>query len=149
MARALFCHDWQNRDAWLSDESQIQALHSNGHVIGSHSCSHPARMSRCSQEQLNYEWEESTRVLTRILGTPVTTASVPGGFYSRRVAAAAARSGIRQLFTSEPVASSHIVDGCVVLGRFSIQQGVPGEWVASLGLRQHNTSFAAVCVLEL
>ncbi len=114
------------------DESQIQALHSNGHVIGSHSCSHPARMSRCSQEQLDYEWEESTRVLARILGTPVTTASVPGGFYSRRVAAAAARSGIRRLFTSEPVASSHIVDGCVVLGRFSIQQGIPREWVASL-----------------
>lgn len=114
------------------DESQIRTLHSNGHVIGSHSCSHPARMSHCSPEQLNYEWEESTRLLARILGAPVTTASVPGGFYSRRVATAAARSGIRVLFTSEPIASSRIVDGCVVLGRFSVQQGTPREWVASL-----------------
>jgi peptidoglycan/xylan/chitin deacetylase (PgdA/CDA1 family) len=114
------------------DESQIRTLHSNGHVIGSHSCSHPARMSRCSAEQLDYEWKESTRVLGRILGIPVTTASVPGGFYSRRVAAAAARSGIRTLFTSEPVASSHVVDGCVVRGRFSVQQGIPRQWVASL-----------------
>jgi peptidoglycan/xylan/chitin deacetylase (PgdA/CDA1 family) len=114
------------------DESQIRRLHDNGHVIGSHSCSHPARMSYCSPEQLDLEWGESTRVLTRILGAPVTTASVPGGYYSRRVATAAARFGIRVLFTSEPVASSHIVDGCVVLGRFSVQQGVPREWVASL-----------------
>ena len=114
------------------DESQIRTLHSKGHVIGSHSCSHPARMSHCSPEQLDYEWKESTRVLARVLGAPVTTASVPGGFYSRRVATAAARSGIRMLFTSEPVASSHMVDDCVVLGRFSVQQGVPRGWVASL-----------------
>ncbi len=114
------------------DESQIQTLHNNGHVIGSHSCSHPARMSHCSPGQLDHEWGESVRVLTRILGTPVITASVPGGYYSGSVATAAARAGIRVLFTSEPVASSHIVDGCVVRGRFSVQQGVQRKWVAAL-----------------
>jgi len=36
-------------------------LYARGHVVGSHSCSHPRRMSRCPPEQLQREWLESTR----------------------------------------------------------------------------------------
>ena len=114
------------------NESQIVDLHRRGHLIGSHSCSHPPRMSHCSVEQMHEEWRESARRLAGILGIPVTTASVPGGYYSRQVAAAAARAGIRVLFTSEPVTSSHVVDGCTVLGRFGVQQGVSSQWVAAV-----------------
>jgi peptidoglycan/xylan/chitin deacetylase (PgdA/CDA1 family) len=114
------------------NEGQILELHRRGHVIGSHSCSHPARMSHCSMEQLEREWAESIRRLSDIVGAPVVTASVPGGYYSREVAAAAARGGVRVLFTSEPVTSSQVVEGCTVLGRFGVQQGVSTEWVASV-----------------
>jgi len=114
------------------NQTEILALHRRSHVIGSHSCSHPPRMSRCTPAQLNEEWAVSTRKLAQILGAPVTTASVPGGYYSRQVAAAAARTGIRVLFTSEPVTSSHVVEGCTVFGRFGIQQGVSTQWVASV-----------------
>jgi hypothetical protein len=81
---------------------------------------------------MSEEWKESAEKLAAILGMPITTASVPGGYYSRQVAASAAGAGIRTLFTSEPVTSSHIVDGCTVIGRFGVQQGVSSNWVASV-----------------
>jgi len=112
--------------------AQLIALRKRGHIIGSHSCSHPARISGCTPEELNREWSESVRTLERLLGEPVTTASIPAGYYSRRVASAAARAGIRLLYTSEPVTSTHVVEGCTLAGRFTIQQGVSAGWAASV-----------------
>jgi len=68
--------------------------------------------------------EPEHQTLSDVLGEPVTVASVPGGCYSRRVAAAAAASGIKALFTSEPVTTSHRVDGCLVFGRYTIWRGM-------------------------
>lgn len=116
---------------FLSEE-QIRAMRKRGHVIGSHSCSHPVRMSHCTPAQLDREWRDSVRRLEDILGERVSSASVPGGYYSRKVATAAAAAGIRTLFTSEPVTSTWDVDGCLVVGRFSVQQGVPAEWVRAV-----------------
>src|SRR5258707_1729352 len=75
--------------------AQVRDLHKRGHVIGSHSCSHPRRMSSCTWEELAGEWRRSCAMLADILGEPVKTASVPGGFYSRRVGEAAAHIGIQ------------------------------------------------------
>ena len=114
------------------DRSQIQELRRRGHVIGSHSFSHPARMARCSIAELDDEWQRSARLLTEILGEPIQVASVPGGYYSREVARAAARAGIRLLFNSEPVTGAHLVDRCLVLGRFTAQRATPAEWSAAI-----------------
>jgi peptidoglycan/xylan/chitin deacetylase (PgdA/CDA1 family) len=123
--------DQIGKPGFLND-IQIRELHRRSHVIGSHSCTHPARMSRCTRKQLDYEWRESVQRLTQILGDPVSTASVPGGYYSRVVAESAAATGLRQLFTSEPVTSSHLVEGCAVVGRFSVQRGASPQWVGSI-----------------
>ena len=114
------------------NEDQIRDLRGRGHVVGSHSCSHPVRMSHCTPEVLDREWSDSVRKLEQILGEPVHTASVPGGYYGRDVAAAAARAGIRELFTSEPVTAIGEVDGCRVFGRFAIQRGLPEHRITSL-----------------
>lgn len=113
-------------------EDQIRALRRRGHFLGSHSCSHPPRMSRITPAEMDREWRDSIRALESILDEPVKTASVPGGFYSREVAASAARAGIETLFTSEPVTSVRSVDGCAVLGRFTVRRGVSGRWLAAL-----------------
>jgi peptidoglycan/xylan/chitin deacetylase (PgdA/CDA1 family) len=106
----------------------IRELRRKGHVIGSHSSSHPLRISALSPEALAREWGTSVETLSDILGEQVTTASVPGGYYSRRVAHAAFQSGIRTLFTSEPVAKASAVEGLgLVFGRYTIWQGMqPG-----------------------
>jgi peptidoglycan/xylan/chitin deacetylase (PgdA/CDA1 family) len=105
------------------DRSQIQELHRRGHVIGSHSYSHPLRMARCSPAQLDDEWRRSALALAEILGEPIQIASVPGGDYSRRVGVAASKAGIKLLFNSEPVARSQIVDHCLVMGRVTVKRG--------------------------
>ncbi len=114
------------------DEKQVRVLRRAGHAIGSHSSTHPLRMAALNPAQLDLEWSESVARLADILGERVTTASIPGGYYSRAVASAAARAGIRVLFTSEPVTRTATVDGRLVVGRFSVQQGVSEDWVASV-----------------
>lgn len=111
---------------------QIRALRRRGHVIGAHSCSHPTRMARCDRATLRREWGESVRVLAELLGEPVTTASVPGGYYARPVAVEAAAAGIRTLFTSEPVARVERVDGCAVVGRYTLRRWSPPSTAAAL-----------------
>jgi peptidoglycan/xylan/chitin deacetylase (PgdA/CDA1 family) len=107
--------------------SQIQELDRRGHIIGSHSASHPRRCSALSLDDMRGEWKRSRNVLEDILGRPVDVASVPGGFFSRTVAAAAHEAGIRVLFTSEPVTSISMLDDCLILGRFTIRRGDPGD----------------------
>ena len=110
--------------AFLS-RHQIRELHSRGHAIGSHSCSHPSKISDCSREQLLDEWQRSLHVLEEILGEPVSIASIPGGFYSREVVETAYTSGVRTMFTSEPIQKIENIGGCVLVGRFSIKRGDP------------------------
>jgi hypothetical protein len=108
-------------------KDHIRALRKRGHVIGSHSCSHPERMSYLSWDDLVTEWSRSVKILSDVLGEEVHTASVPGGYYSRKVAEAASYSGIKALFTSEPITKSHTVNDCVVFGRYTIWQGMAPE----------------------
>lgn len=114
------------------DADEIRALHSTGHVIGSHSATHPTRMSSCTHAELLREWTESAGTLAEILGVPVTAASVPGGYYARNVAVAAAAAGIRALFTSEPRASAWWVEGCTVFGRYTVQRADGPKFAAAI-----------------
>ena len=104
------------------NESQLRELDEAGHVIGSHSCSHPNPMNTCSEQDLLNEWTGSVTRLSDILGHPVDVASIPGGAYGKNVAQTAYRAGIRQLFTSEPVQQTWQVEGCRILGRFGIER---------------------------
>lgn len=105
------------------DAGQIRKLREMGHLVGSHSCSHPHPMSSCSWDQLIDEWTRSIAKLSEILQEPVSIASIPGGAYRKHVAAAAAAIGITKLFTSEPVQTTWHIDSCEVLGRFCIVDG--------------------------
>jgi peptidoglycan/xylan/chitin deacetylase (PgdA/CDA1 family) len=116
--------DWIGRPGFLN-RWQIRELRARGHVIGSHSCSHPERMSQLSWRELVQEWSQSCEVLSDILGQRVRVASVPGGFFSRKVAEAAAAASIEVLFTSEPKVRASVAGGCLVLGRYSVQRHTP------------------------
>ncbi len=123
--------DFVGQPGFLSPP-QIRELRKRGHLIGSHSCSHPPRISHCSWTTMLDEWRRSIFVLSDILGEHVQIASVPGGYYSRDVARTAAMAGIRTLFTSEPTLKARMVDGSVIVGRFCIKRGVSARTAAAL-----------------
>ena len=123
--------DYIGSSGFLSSE-EIVELARRGHSIGSHSCSHPAVMSRMTIPEIEREWRDSMAKLSDILGAPVTSASVPTGSYSRDVGRAAASTGVRNLFTSEPTTAIGNIDGCALIGRYSVQRGTSREMAASL-----------------
>jgi len=106
---------------------QIRELDARGHIIGTHSASHPPRFSALTPPDMRREWIDSRQRLEDILGRSVTSGSVPGGYFSRAVAGAAAHAGLRTLFTSEPTTRSSILDGCHITGRFTIRRGHPPD----------------------
>jgi peptidoglycan/xylan/chitin deacetylase (PgdA/CDA1 family) len=112
--------------------AQIRDLHARGHVIGSHSASHPTRFNAWAVGAMRAEWSRSRQVLEDLLGHAVIAASVPGGYYSRGVARAARDAGLQVLFTSEPTTTPREEDGVVVLGRFTIRHGHPPDMAGRL-----------------
>jgi peptidoglycan/xylan/chitin deacetylase (PgdA/CDA1 family) len=114
------------------DPAEIRHLRASGHEIGTHSCSHPPRMSACRGDRLLAEWRVSSQRLAEVLGEPVTSGSVPGGYYSRRVADAAAAADLRLLYTSEPTTADWMVSECRVAGRYTIYRGMSARAVAAL-----------------
>jgi len=112
--------------------SQIADLYARGHILGSHGASHRGRMNRMPEEALLREWSESVQVLSSIVGSAILTASVPSGFYSPRVARAAAAVGIRVLFTQRPTTQTVNAFGCEVMGRFTVRSWTPAWRVQAL-----------------
>jgi peptidoglycan/xylan/chitin deacetylase (PgdA/CDA1 family) len=122
---------------------QLRELDRRGHAIGSHSASHPSRMSALPFASIAEEWRRSVRALEDILGHAVTTASVPGGYHSRAVEAAAAGAGIRMLLTSEPVTRPWRRDDCIVAGRFPLRHDSAPDLAARLAGRAPWARWAA------
>jgi peptidoglycan/xylan/chitin deacetylase (PgdA/CDA1 family) len=110
----------------------LRALVRRGHVVGSHSRSHPLRMSSLSPAQLDDEWGASMATLRDVLGVTPVVASVPGGALSAAVIDHAAAAGIRILFTSEPTTRVMVRGECTVLGRYTLRRAHGGRVAASL-----------------
>lgn len=113
-------------------EQNLRELGGRGHVVGSHSCSHPLRMGHASWPQLLDEWTRSRSILTDILGNDVQVASVPGGDFTPQVAEAAANAGFTRLFTSEPTSEARSAFGLTLVGRYTIQRWTTPETAAAL-----------------
>jgi len=113
------------------DRDEVAEL-AKHHIIGSHSASHPTRMSRLTDAQLLEEWRRSVGILGELLRDRVSVASVPGGYYSPRVAEAAHAAGIEFLFTSEPVTRIERLGACAVLGRFTLRRDHDARYVKRL-----------------
>jgi peptidoglycan/xylan/chitin deacetylase (PgdA/CDA1 family) len=128
--------DWINRSGFMSGD-QIRDLHARGHVIGSHTCSHPRRMAKLSRHQLLREWRDSCQTLSDLLGVRIETASVANGYCSRAVTQAAALAGIRVLFNSSPVTRVRQLDDCLVLGRYAVFHDSSSERVARMAAGAH------------
>lgn len=68
-------------DLWMSAED-LRALAAEGHIIGTHSHSHPTMMTKLLPEAQEIEYATSTWVLERILGVRPTAMSHPCNSYT-------------------------------------------------------------------
>jgi peptidoglycan/xylan/chitin deacetylase (PgdA/CDA1 family) len=114
------------------DREGVAELAAAGHVIGSHSHTHPEVMTELSDEEIRAEWRTSIRVLEDAIGQPVEHASVPNGFTNRAVLAAARESGIRTLYTSTPTRRRQSYEAMDVVGRFAVLAVDSPGWAVAL-----------------
>jgi peptidoglycan/xylan/chitin deacetylase (PgdA/CDA1 family) len=119
------------RRTFLSS-NEIRELRSCGHVVGSHSHTHPDIYRDLDWERMVVEWRQSCDVLAQHLGEPCVTAAVPGGEISSAVLRSADVAGLRYLFTSEPWLRPRIVGGCWILGRFCPKASTSPAEIAEL-----------------
>ena len=103
------------------DKAAIIELRKCGHIVGSHSHTHPDIFRELSPKDMRREWQISCDMLSQLLGEPCVTASVPGGDISASALESASSSRIKYLFTSEPRLKPDRVNDCRILGRVSIK----------------------------
>lgn len=127
--------DWLGHPGFL-DWHGVRDLHARGHLIGTHSVSHPLRLGALEPARILREWRESRDRLEQELGAPVHVGSVPGGLFRPRVARAAAAAGLQVLFTSDPTVRIRWFDGCAVVGRYTLRRGAPAGEARDLALGQ-------------
>ena len=78
---------------------QIAALHKNGHLIQSHTMTHPM-LGVCDESQITYELETSKKTIEDKIGAPVKYLSLPFGSFDERVIKIAKDTGYQAIFTS-------------------------------------------------
>jgi peptidoglycan/xylan/chitin deacetylase (PgdA/CDA1 family) len=110
----------------------IRELAGRGHLIGSHSHTHPDICRDLPADRMLAEWRTSRDVVADLLGERCLAASVPGGDISARVLHAASVTGYHYIFTSEPWLTPHWVGGAWVLGRFTVTARTPARQVGEL-----------------
>jgi Polysaccharide deacetylase len=120
---------WTGKRPGYMGWPELRALERAGQSIGAHGWSH-ALLTHCDDRQLQEELHKSRRALEDALGCSVTTMSLPGGRYNRRVLAACSQAGYTQVFTSEPRPEKMPLGTTV--GRLNIRGDMQPEWIAKL-----------------
>ena len=99
---------------------QIKCIEDKGHIVGSHSCSHPHNMTELSEDEISNEWVYSINKLEKILGHKIEYASIPNGYSSLAVINRAKEAGIKYLYTSSPIDSIRDKGGMKLIGRYVV-----------------------------
>jgi peptidoglycan/xylan/chitin deacetylase (PgdA/CDA1 family) len=120
---------WIGRRRFL-DAAAIREIRSLGHLVGSHSHTHPDIFRGLSRARMLAEWRASRDTLGDVLGEPCGAASVPGGDSSRIVFETAAEAGYRFLFTSEPWRHPRQAGTCRVFGRLTVKRHMSAARIA-------------------
>jgi peptidoglycan/xylan/chitin deacetylase (PgdA/CDA1 family) len=110
----------------------VRALRAAGHIVGTHSHTHPDIFRNLTREMMATEWRVSRAILESLLGEPCHTGSVPGGDISHAVLESAAEAELQYLFTSEPVLQPERVGSMWVLGRHCLKAGVAPAAISEL-----------------
>jgi hypothetical protein len=113
-------------------KADVRELHARGHLVGSHSHTHPDVFNKISSAQMDYEWGHSGDILRDILGEPIVAAAIPGGHGNDLTERAAASAGYSFLFTSVPRKVPWKTDGMLCIGRVCPKKGTSARRIAAL-----------------
>jgi peptidoglycan/xylan/chitin deacetylase (PgdA/CDA1 family) len=114
------------------DRSEVRTLRALGHLVGTHSHTHPDIFRDLSIDEMLGEWRVSANIIEDMLGEPCAAAAIPGGDLSSTVLASASEAGFRYLFTSEPWVTPRRTGDCWVLGRLCLKAGTTPDTIEAL-----------------
>jgi hypothetical protein len=153
-ARFFITVGWTGKKPGYMGWPELRSLHEAGQSIGAHGWTHTL-LTHCNDKDLQTELVGARLTLEDKLGAPITTMSLPGGRYNRRVLSACEEAGYTQVYTSVPRAEPAPVGSLV--GRLNIRGDMTLEWISELfqadsrvlaGLgRQHQMKTAAKALL--
>jgi peptidoglycan/xylan/chitin deacetylase (PgdA/CDA1 family) len=122
---------WTGVNKGSMDARELYEISNAGHTVGAHGLSHKL-LTHCSDEELRQELSVSKDKLEQAIGKQVSTISMPGGRYNRRVLEACAASGYTEVFTSEPITTVRQECGVRVIGRYNVVHTLSGEGLLRL-----------------
>jgi peptidoglycan/xylan/chitin deacetylase (PgdA/CDA1 family) len=128
-ARFFITVGWTGHRRGYMGWTELRSLQEAGQSIGAHGWTHTL-LTHCTEKDLQFELGRARAVLEDKLGTSVTTMSLPGGRYNRRVLSACKEAGYTEIYTSEPRAESLPLGATV--GRLNIRGNMQPEWISNL-----------------
>lgn len=99
---------------------QVKALEERGHIVGSHSYSHPEIFTKLSKEEIHEEWSKSFETLQNILGKKDLPMSIPNGYASKTIMQEAIGCGYTDIYTSQPTTKVGSFQKHNVIGRYVV-----------------------------
>lgn len=113
-------------------KDEVLELKKRGHLIGTHSHTHPERMDTLQGTKLQEEWAVSCSILSEILDAPMSIASIPNGFSSKAVLQAMIDNGITLIYDSTPTTKKRSYKGVTIVGRYAITNDMSPASVLSI-----------------
>ena len=110
----------------------IKDLALRGHIIGSHSHTHPQNMAQLTYEEIVSEWNESSSILSAIIGKKIEVASIPNGYSGKSVLKACNNNGFKEIYTSVPVVRDIYMLNAKLRGRYVMHDTTNEEYIINL-----------------
>lgn len=105
-------------------KDQVKALAERGHVVGSHSHTHPEIFTKLSREEIREEWRKSYDILEDILGKKDLPMSIPNGYASKTIMEEAIKCGFTDIYTSQPTTKIKLFQKHNIIGRYVVHDNM-------------------------
>ncbi len=120
---------WTGKRVGYMGWPELRTLHQGGQLIGAHGWTHTL-LTHCNVNELQTELGNARLTLEDKLGTSITTMSLPGGRYNRRVITACQEAGYTEIYTSIPRAETAPLGP--MIGRLNIRGNMHLEFIAKV-----------------
>lgn len=108
-------------------KAQVKALVERGHVVGSHSHTHPKIFTKLSKVEIHEEWKKSYEILKGILEEQDLPVSIPNGYASKTIMEEAIKCGFSDIYTSQPTTKNKLFQKHNVFGRYVVHDNMTTE----------------------